>query len=309
MEALVCAYPEIHPRVLVLEEAGTAHGFLPYAEIPRARWREIVSLPFGTHGGPVVSAAASPAGIRALVEAFARRLRAPRVFRHELSVCDPSPALREPLVRALGDRLIESTTQVLDLTGGESALWEGYEQQLRRSVRRAGRAQVTVRPAGPEGLDAFHALYAAQTRSFPIPWSHGLPALRALTASPGIHARFWIASRAGRDLCAQMVLERPDRDLHLWISGADPASRPVAAFHLLLHELILEASRRGFRELHLGSSLGNRGVESFKRAFRPRERPLLRFYHQARWAGWVQALRAGLARPPRPGRGEGNEET
>jgi hypothetical protein len=220
-------------------------------------------------------------------------------------VYEPSPHTLHAIEPVLGEDVSEASTLVLDVGAGEEAIWEGYEQQVRRSVRRAARAGVTVRRCGPEALPAFHAVYAAQARGYTVPWHHSRPALERLVAALGDGVAFWLASRNDEVVCAQLALERPGRDTHLWISGARAASRPVAAFHFLLHELILDAARRGQREIHFGASLGNRGVEAFKRSFRPAERVLLRVHRQARWVGWIQ----GLRRFPRPRRPGGNEST
>jgi Acetyltransferase (GNAT) domain len=289
--ALRKGYPELRPRCLVLEEGGEIAGALPFTVVHRLGLEEVASLPFGTHGGPLLAPGASEGGARTLVEAFAARVRRRKVFRFEMAVFDPVPAVGRILREVLGGAIVPATTFVLDLAAGETAIWEGYEQQLRRSVRRGERGGIEVREGGSEALEVFHRLYARQSRTFSIPWAHSLRALTAIAGALGPRVRIWIASRRGIDVCGQLVLERPGREIHLWLSGAVPESRHPPAFHFLLHELILNASRRGFEACHFGTSLGNPGVEAFKRSFHPEERPLVRYHDQAGWAARIQGLR------------------
>jgi hypothetical protein len=291
LAALREGYPQLTPRCLVLEEKGSVSGALPFTVVRRLGLEEVASLPFGTHGGPLLAEGATLAGARSLVEGFVRRVRRRRVFRYEMAVFDPPAGIARPLEDVLGASLAVTPTFVLDLTSGGTAIWENYDQQLRRSVRRGARGGVEVRREGEEGLETFHRLYARQARTFPVPWFHSLGALTAIVRSLGPRVRIWIAARDGMDVCGQLVLERPGREIHLWLSGAVPESRHPPAFHFLLHELILDASRRGFEACHFGASLGNPGVEAFKRSFHPTERPLWRYYRQAGWAARVQSLR------------------
>jgi hypothetical protein len=201
-----------------------------------------------------------------------------------------SPVVEADLVRRLGRHLVRSVAPVLELQQGEEAIWEGYDQQLRRSVRRAGKSGVLV-DKGRAHFGTFFDLYTAQSREWSVPWHHQRDRLEAMLAVLGDQAEIWVASYEGQSLCAQLALYRPERDMHFWISGARREARPLAAYHFLLHEIILDAGRRGFTECHFGASLGNPEVEHFKLAYGGAPRPLLRFFHQPRWVGWVQKLR------------------
>jgi hypothetical protein len=60
LEAVRRAYPRFRPLYLLLEEEGVATGYLGMAETRPFGWREWVSNPFGTHGGPVLARDARP---------------------------------------------------------------------------------------------------------------------------------------------------------------------------------------------------------------------------------------------------------
>ena len=289
-EAVRAAFPELRFRFLVLEEEGNVTAFMPVVEVPHGPLREIVSMPFGTHGGALTALEVSAAGLELLHRRFTGMLRSPRVFRYEVTAFDPPPALEAELMRRLGDHLVKSVAPVLELGQGEESIWNAYDPRLRRSVRRAGKTGIVVE-RGASHFGAFFDLYAAQSREWPLPWHHRRDRLEAMLAVLGDRAEVWIGSYEGEPLCAELVLYQPGRDVHFWLSGARPESRPLAAYHFLLDEIILDAGRRGFTECHFGASLGDPGVEHFKLAYGAAPRPLLRFFHQPRWVGWVQKLR------------------
>ncbi len=289
-DALRTAFPGLGFRYLVLEEDGQVTAFLPVVEVPHGPLHEVVSMPFGTHGGALAAPEASEAGLGLLHQRFIALLRSPRVFRYELTAYDPPPKMEADLVRRLGRHLVRAVTPVLEVRQGEDAIWNAYDPRLRRSVRRAGKAGVVVEK-GASHFGAFFDLYAAQSKEWPLPWHHHRDRLETMLGVLGDRAEIWLGSYEGEPLCAELVLYHPGRDVHFWLSGARPESRPLAAYHFLLDEIILDAGRRGFTECHFGASLGNPGVEHFKLAYGAAPRPLLRFFHQPRWVGWVQKLR------------------
>jgi len=290
--ALVEAYPRFRPFHLVLEEGDRVTGVLPVAEARPLGLREFVSLPFGTHGGPLLDPGASEAGLRSLLDRYAELTGRLRTVRFEMTVFDPPAFLEASLDRVLGEHKTAETDWVLDLGSDPEAIWKGYDTRLRRSLRRATRAGVWAR-AVPDrrGWDTFHRLYAAQARTWPIAWTHGRSQLQSIRESLGPAAQVWLGGLGEETLCAEIVLYHEARDLHLWLSGASPESRPVAAYHHLLHTIVLDAARRGFRACHFGASMGSRDIDRFKRAFGPVARPLVRFYHQPAWVDRIQRVR------------------
>jgi lipid II:glycine glycyltransferase (peptidoglycan interpeptide bridge formation enzyme) len=238
----------------------------------------------------VVAPEASAAGLAALAQAFRRRVDRAGTVRHELTLFDPQARVRAALEPLLGRHLIETDVPVLDLTPNPEVVWERYDQRLRRSVRRAGQVGVVAR-RGRDGFETFYRLYAAQAREWPLPWHHRRDRLLRMIDALAERAEIWVGSYEGDPLCAQLVLVHSDREIHFWLSGARPESRKVAAFHFLLHEIILDASQRGIRACHFGTSLGNPGVERFKLAYGAVPRPLVRYFHQPRWVGWIQGMR------------------
>lgn len=292
MNAVCKAYPRFRPIYLVAEEEGVVVGVTPLVVAEPFGLREVVSMPFGTHGGPVLSPQASRRAVEELNRCFVQRLRSFRTFRYEMTLLDPPQILQDDMHKRLGRRLISGTTMVLDLTPGAEELWNRYDQRLRRSVRIASRSAVVVREEeGSKGLDTFFRLYRDQAKTWELTWHHSREALGVLVNELGSDVKIWVAGLPDRDLCAQLTLYHQHREVYLWLSGALPESRPLAAFHYMLHTGVQDAARRGYRSCNFGSSMGDDGVDRFKKAFGTVEFPLLRFYHQRIWAAWIQRLR------------------
>lgn len=292
LEAVTGAYPRFRPFHLVLEEAGGVTGVLPVAETRPLGLREFVSLPFGTHGGPILAPTATEAGTVLLLERFAELTGRLRTVRFEMTVYDPPPALEGALDAALGAHRIDERNWVLDLRPGRDALWDGYEQRLRTNVRRARKSGVWIRSGeGDADLATFFRLYSGQAETRSIAWYHRQPQLETLARSLGSRCRIWLAGLGEEALCGQLVLYHEPREIHFWLSGAVPDSRPVSAFHFLLHSIVQDASASGIAACHFGASLGLEGVARFKRAFGTVARPLVRFYHQPAWVDRIQRVR------------------
>src|SRR5262245_42370763 len=114
-DALKAAFPALSFRYFLLEENGRTTAFLPVVEVPNGPLREIVSMPFGTHGGPVSTPEVTDEGLGLLHRQFLAMLRSPRVFRFELTTFDPTPQVEADLVRRLGRHLVRSVAPVLNL--------------------------------------------------------------------------------------------------------------------------------------------------------------------------------------------------
>ncbi len=284
LEAMGRAYPRLRPAHLILEESGEVTGVVPLLEKRVWGLTEVVSNPFGSCGGPVLSTAASRGGLRALLEAFHRRARRRGVFRFEMTLCRPAPMLREELTAVLGAHARPGSTWIIDLQGGEEAVWNGYEGRARTAARRAREFGVSVAPeAGEEALAALHALHRAQGRGRAIPWHHPRESLAEVLAVLGEDARVWLARHRGRVVAGALVLANRGADSHAWVTGASEEARPLHAFTLLMHEAIADAARGGQQAWDFGASADDPRVEFFKRAFGGGPQETLRFFYEAAW--------------------------
>ena len=293
LETLLAAYPRFNLTVFASEREGRVTAVLPFMEARRALWREAVSLPFGCHGGVVLGPGGTADDAHRLVRAFVVRARRLDVVRHELVALDPGADVRAALEASYPAREVsERTTWIVDLPETPEALWESYDTRLRRSIRRAREAGVTVAVArDAASLEAFYAAYAELSATWDLSWKHPLPALRTVLERMGDDAGLWLARHEGRVVAGELALCRPGREFLTWVPAATAASRELRARHLLIHELLEHMIRSGYRTFHFGPSAGREGLETFKEAFGATPRPLVHAGWQAAWVGWVQRVR------------------
>ncbi len=291
MDALTRAYPAYRPGFLVAREGKAVAGVLPFVRLRKYGLSQILSLPFGTHGGPILAADAPPGTAPALARAFGRRVRLPSVLRYEMMVYDPTPARRAALAPVFGRVFQEFRTHVVDLTPGFEEIWtRRYDKNTRNCVRVAERAEVTAgEERGPEAVDILYRFHLEQSEGWPGIRPHPREALAAVAGSLGEGARIYVARVQGEPVAAVLFLEN-EEEVHPWVSGASEESRPVRAFHYLLNRALRDACDRGRLRWNFGASGGNPGIEKFKESFGARPVPLLRCFHAA---GWLKRIRKG----------------
>jgi len=165
-------------------------------------------------GGPAVADAAPPREYRAIT-AFALEYTAEIAARHnageiQITLSAMAPAFCggncprvNPLIHHGYDNAL-AQTWVVDLQGGEDAIWKRMEGRARTAVRKAEKQGVTVREAYENDLDVYYELHCEtyhRTGAEPHPrayfekiWAEFLPA--------GL-ARVFIAEHQGRVVSAE----------------------------------------------------------------------------------------------------------
>lgn len=292
LRALTRAYPALEPRFISASTETTLLGVLPYVIKRRLGLGQVLSLPFGTHGGPLVASGAPTTVIGALGEAFARRARSPLTIRAEMTVYRPSSQLRDALAPSLGDAFQEFQTHVIPLSGDFEELWaKRYRKNTRNCVRVSERAGVTIRvERGSDAVDTLARLHAHQATQWEGIVPHPRAALAAVVETYADDARIYVARQNGDPLCAILLLDHGGKETHAWVSGATDASRPVRAYHHMINECLRDANARGLGAFHFGGSGGQGKLEFFKESFAAEPMPVLRVF---RVAGWFRKLRRG----------------
>jgi CelD/BcsL family acetyltransferase involved in cellulose biosynthesis len=288
MRALTRAHPHYRPLYLVAREGTETVAFLPMVRAKRAGLDQFLSLPFGTHGGPLLRRGAGPETVAALGSTFRDLGSGLRVLRFEMTIYDPSPEWRHALAPFLGDFFREIQTHVIDLP----SLSGRYRRSAERSLHAAERAGIRVGlEQGEAAFEVLARMHAAQVRNWPGVEPYAPDVIASVAGSFGEEARLYVARKDGQALAACLCLEHAGREIHPWVSGALPESREEGAFHLLMDVALRDAARRGLTVWHFGGSGGIPGVEFFKESFGARRVPVLRCFHLA---GWARRLR------PRP---------
>ncbi len=293
LHALAGAYPRFRLGAFRVERDGVVTAVLPVARARPSGLHEWVSLPFGTDGGPVFRETPDPEAATQLFRAFRDRVGGLRVARYEMVIPQPGETVARAFRDVFSTRVREDRVRVLELTEGPRAIWDGYAGTMRTRIRRARELGVRVEsmPASAQALARFYPPYERLSHAWDLSWRHDRETLEALTAGLGDGARIWVGSVEGRVVTTELMLYDRGTTAHTWLCGAVPESRDVFARHLLLHTVIENAAREGYRRMVFGASGGSDGVDGFKRGFGGSPRPVLRAFHQARWVDWVQRAR------------------
>jgi CelD/BcsL family acetyltransferase involved in cellulose biosynthesis len=262
LRALAAAY-RYRPLVLAhLDAAGDVVAGLPLLRVRRPSGRAWVGLPFTDHCPPL---ARDAGGLEALARDLATWSRAQRI----------------PL-EARGDvagwpAATVGTRHVLDLRGGVDEVWKRLRDTLRRQVREARRAGLTVRlTRAPEDLDAFYRLQVATRRRLGVPvqprrfvaavWEHVI--------EPGLGFAALVETPGGRAVSATVLLAWRGT-LTEKFQASDAAHWRAKPNQLGIWAAIEWACANGCRELDFGrSDAGHASLQRFKASWGAEELPL-----------------------------------
>ncbi len=272
----VAAWPGASAVWLTARREGRLVGGLP-AVAHRAgsgllARRRIDSSLEGTSCGPL-AAADLPEGeqaqvVRALLEAY-RVLRPGPLGAVTLALGPERERRFGPALAAHGGwRRHASPTAVIDLSGGAEAVAAGRLSMTKRNERNRGlrRGAEVGASSDPADLAAYYPLYAAAASHWgvrPTP----LPFLQALLADPRGRTFFTCVRLDGRVIGGHLNLHLGDR-VFAWNGVTDPEyARTHFPATLCFWGDIVEACRRGARELDVGASGGSGSLEGFKKYF------------------------------------------
>lgn len=260
---------EHEPHYLYAENAGKITGVLPlFLRRSRLFGTNLVSVPAANVGGPLAD---DDATLRGLVDGAMAIARERNVDFLELrGVASESP-IADGLTLDRG-RYVGVT---IDLADGEANVWSRLSKGIRRRVRRAQDAGLTV--ALRDGVDAFYPVYAATVKRL---------------GSPPFSRRFFVELQAGFGDSLQVGVTRLEArvaavDLVISFGGVRysvfAGSRAdlwsVYPNQLLLWAEISDACEKRVRCFDLGRSLTGSGSLEFKRAWGGRVEPLTYGYH------------------------------
>lgn len=294
--ALTAAFPKWSLHSVLLSQEGEPVGLLPYFEFKKLGARQIVSLPFGTYGGPVQKPLPEDfagAAAEAMVSCLANE--ASRLARFEMTVGPTSDAKQSALLQHFGNHQEPAHTHLIDLSQGFDHLWnKAYDKETRTCVRKAEREGVTVSvERGGAALDELHRLYLIQSQAWgTAPLDREV--LGRVMDALGERASLWIAKREGQTYVGVLTLTDGEKEIIPWVSGTDPEGRRFRASHILYNAMIEDACNRGYASMNFGSSAGNPGIEAFKVSFGAERTELLKFSYEAAWLSKARRLKGAL---------------
>jgi hypothetical protein len=303
MESLAAAYPYYRGgHVAAYDPDGALAGALPIIRSVRYGVVQLLSLPYGTYGGPLARPGASVGGApgavvkAALVRGWLAAAARPRVVRGHLVLRgaeDVLPLVASDAARA-GARRADESASLLALPERFDVLWEGFDTEVRRRCRKAEKLGVSVREVSDAaGAALLEPVYREQAPGWShTPYPHGFFAA-LLAAAPG-RARLWAAFHEGTAVAFQLTVEHRGDVLFL-LGTSRPEARALEATRPLWVAILEDACRRGLRTANLGANLGSPTLEEYKQGYGARAvshptllvekawfRPLHRLQYRAR---------------------------
>jgi hypothetical protein len=241
---------------VVFEKDGAIRGgVLGFAF--RSLWARFLYFSF-PYGGVVGEAPPAPELGRLLREIGGRL----GVTRIRLTDCPGLPAIDVD-----GFEPVDMHTQILELTGDYEALWTGFKARVRRDVRKAERAGVTVAEATSEGdVAAFYELYLHSMRRNATVAKYGIELVQAIHRDLGRLGRsaFLLARREGKAIAGVLVVDS-DSMSHYLMGGSLSEELQHCPNDLLLDRAIRRAVEKGKAGFDfLPSGVGDEALERFK---------------------------------------------
>jgi hypothetical protein len=154
----------------------------------------------------------------------------------------------------------------LDLTVGEDGLFSRLESSVRRAIRKAEKAGVTVEIL--QSVEAMRIFYSLQCQTRK---RHGLPP-QPFSFFLNIHRHILsqdmgmvvLARHHGRPIAASVYVNLGDRAIYKY-GASDEVFQDLRGSNLVMWAAIKEYVRRGAKHLDLGrTSIGNEGLRKFK---------------------------------------------
>ena len=237
---------------LAAVRGGALAGVLPLVEMrSRLFGRHLVSMPFLDTGG--LCTGGDRAADEALVSA-AIELAGEQGAHLELRHTADRPIALVPSRHKV--------TMVVDLSGGENALWKRIDGNRRTQVRKARRAGLTASVHGSEALADFYRILAVNLRDLGSP-VHRREFFRRMMDALGEDARIVLVRDEGRVVGSAMILFRGD-----WVGMPWSASLrrffPRAPSQLLYWQTLCYGIARGCRVFDLGRSSPDSGTYGWK---------------------------------------------
>lgn len=227
---------------LAAVRGSTLVGVLPLV-LMRSRLfgRHLVSMPFLDAGG--LCTAGDPAADDALVRA-ATELAREHDAHLELRHTGDRPIPLVPSLHKIG--------VVLDLAGGEDAVWSRLDKARRRQVRKARKSGLTVSVHGGEALPHFNRILETNLRDLGSP-AHRRGFAQRIVAGFDGDARILLARDGASVIGAGLVLVQRGWMGVPWLAALR-SSFPLAPNQLLYWEAIRYAISRGCTVFDFGRS-------------------------------------------------------
>jgi len=252
---------------------------LPVMRYTKRGFSALLSMPFGTYGGPLVGDTASLAAGGLLSARFFDEARRSRVAYAELV---DLPSQITPM-SSKDIRQVEDETRVLNLDGGFDELHRGFKPSNRNKIRKAQKSGVVVR-RGRRRDDylRYHTLLLDCSKNWGGRVRFGKRFFEVLSAIDDGSVQLWLAEYNG-DVVAGLLNFMHGNNVMNWGAVMLHSARSLSPMNLLHAEAIRDAVNRGLTIYNFGSSAGFKGVDQFKMTFGTRRVQYRHHVMQKRW--------------------------
>jgi CelD/BcsL family acetyltransferase involved in cellulose biosynthesis len=261
---------------------GTVDGH-PVAGLPAMRYSKrgfyaMMSMPFGTYGGPVVGNDAPESADDLLAKRFFEEARSTRVAFAELVDFPPRTGAASPEARGL-----EDDTQVLDLSSGIDEVLKGFKPANRNKIRKAQKAGVTVRRGRrKDDFRWYHRVLLDCSKAWGGRVRFDRKFFEGLSAIETGSVQLWLAEYEGSVVAGLMNFAHNDNVMN-WGAVTMRDARHLSPMNLLHSDAVKAAVEDGLRTYNFGSSAGFKGVEEFKTSFGTTRVGYRHYLMQKRW--------------------------
>jgi CelD/BcsL family acetyltransferase involved in cellulose biosynthesis len=180
---------------------------------------------------------------------------------------------------------------VLPLGAGETALLSGFEDSVRRAIRKAERGALKIEFAkSPEAMQEFYRLMCLTRRRHgvpPQPYPFFANIQRHALASG--HGWIVLARHAGQPVAGAVFLHFGRQAIYKF-GASDESHQQLRSNNLVMWRAILHYASEGFTALDFGrTSLGNEGLRKFKLGWGVQEQPADYTRYDFRTSSYVTA--------------------
>jgi serine/alanine adding enzyme len=250
---------------VVARENGTIVGVLPLVYVRSAAFGKfLVSMPYLSYGGPVGSAEACSALVRAAIELA--RERGANVM--ELRCTNLLP-VEMP-------HSVDKVACVMALPESVEALWKSFPAKLRSQLRRPRKEGITIR-FGSSEIDPFFTVFARNMRDLGSP-THSRKFFRVIAEEFGQNAWFYCAYSGDVPVAAGCALRWKTEVEMTWASSLREFNS--AAPNMLVYSSMMErAIAEGVTRFNFGRCTPDTGSHRFKKQWGTQD-------HSLFWYSW-----------------------
>jgi CelD/BcsL family acetyltransferase involved in cellulose biosynthesis len=271
--------------LLAIDSDGTYLGGIPLIREQRYFFKRYLSMPFGTYGGLVLAQGEEALG-GDLIRALARLLADSGAHSFFCALAPRSRPWPEDVKSTLEKTVVlEASTHVLELDGDFDAIWKGFQKRNRSVIRKAFEAGAVARVvSGIKPAETLHSLYRKQARGWRGHSSYPYRLVEACSTYSGRpFAQIWQAL-IDDEIHSSLLSLYDGHEVFPWLMGSTPESRRTGINNFLLSELIRDACSKRVDRVNLGGSMGDPGIEHFKRAFGAVKTPTVQYIWDSRFA-------------------------